>query len=280
MRAVGDIRHLCWMAAAAALTLGVALSMGAPATAAAQVTYEDLGSVTMTVATSTAGAGFGSGYGTLVSGEFPAGLFDDDTARSVAAIYESSDGNWHLKYSGGTAQDWLSGTAALAVITVVAVYGDGVDTRSFVLGGYIVGEEGQRGLELDPPVPGLDWDDRAGENVTIEFRRVTGQTSSVATTTQSLPDAEPGSFVEFLQLTVPGGPVTFQALVTIMVYAMFLYRTPRTPSGVLMAAIVLILTPWGPVLIGYGDPIGSALVFVNVVAGAYAYRAFAAHTVT
>ena len=57
-----------------------------------------------------------------------------------------------------------------------------------------------------------------------------------------------------------------QLLVTISVFAMVLYKTPTTPWGIIMAAAVLILSPWVPVVaFGFGDPIMASIVFVNVV---------------
>ena len=63
-----------------------------------------------------------------------------------------------------------------------------------------------------------------------------------------------------------GGGVVAQLLVTISVFAMFLYKTPTTPWGIIMAAAVLILSPWVPaVAFGFGDTIMASIVFVNVV---------------
>ena len=55
--------------------------------------------------------------------------------------------------------------AALDDVTVTVTYEDGVDDRSFVLGGFI------DGAILEPPIPSVDWADRAGELVTLAFSR-------------------------------------------------------------------------------------------------------------
>ena len=45
-----------------------------------------------------------------------------------------------------------------------------------------------------------------------------------------------------------------------------------------MASVVLILTPWAPVMFGIGDTIAASIVFVNVLSGAFVYKVFAART--
>ena len=59
---------------------------------------------------------------------------------------------------------------------------------------------------------------------------------------------------------------------------MFMARAPQTPWGVMMASVVLILTPWAPVMFGIGDTIAASIVFVNVLSGAFVYKVFAART--
>ena len=52
---------------------------------------------------------------------------------------------------------------------------------------------------------------------------------------------------------------------------MFLYATPW---GVMLAAAVLILTPWMPYVVGLGgDPILASILFVNIGLGAFGYKA-------
>ena len=239
-----------------------------------------LGKFTFTVGSSGDDYGYDSGsYGSLVSGDFPEGLFDDDAERTVEEIYEDADGNWHLQYSGGTESEWLSDQESLDSITLVVKYEDRVDTRSFVLGGFIEGEEGTRGLELNPPIPSRDWSTRSGEDVIIEFHRHVGQAApALPLTPFAEPTAVAGSFVAFLSETTPGGPVIAQTLIVILVFVGFLYKMPATPTGIIQAAVVLVMTPWIPVLFGYGSTISAGIILVNVVAGAFSYKVFAART--
>ena len=104
--------------------------------------------------------GFTSGeFGTLVSGEWPGGLFDDGLARAVGEIWEDADGHWYFAYSGGLISDWLSDAEKLDNLMLTVSYYDqddvltGINTRQFVLGGFIVEEFGTLGLRLSPPLP-------------------------------------------------------------------------------------------------------------------------------
>ena len=45
-----------------------------------------------------------------------------------------------------------------------------------------------------------------------------------------------------------------------------------------MAAIVLVMTPWIPVFFGYGSTLAAVIILVNVAAGAFTYKVFAART--
>ena len=63
-----------------------------------------------------------------------------------------------------------------------------------------------------------------------------------------------------------------------MVFVMFLARAPQTPLGVMMASVVLIVTPWVPVIFGFGDTIAASIVLVNVLSGSFVYKMFAART--
>ena len=87
-----------------------------------------------------------------------------------------------------------------------------------------------------------------------------------------------GSFIDFLATSTPGGPVMAQTLIVIIVSVMFSFKARPTPAGTMMAAIVLIMTPWIPVLFGFGSTIAAVIVLVNVSAGAFSYKVFAART--
>ena len=238
-----------------------------------------LGSLTFTIGDSGTNYGYSDGnYGALLSGNFPSALFDDDTARTVAKIYESSDGTWHFEYSGGTASEWLSDLDALDAITVVVKYEDRRDTRSFVLGGFVVGEEGTNGLEIDPPIPSRDWESKDGEDVIMEFHRHLAEAVLIAQAPLVDPVGTSGSFVAFLAESTPGGPIMAQTMIVIIVSVMFTFAASPTPKGVMMAAIVLVMTPWIPVLFGFGSTMAAVIVLVNVAAGAFSYKVFAART--
>ena len=234
-----------------------------------------LGRIVITVGDSGTDYGYDSGsYGSLDGGTFPGDLFDDDASRTVAEIYEDADGYWYFTYSGGAANAWNSDQDALNEITIVVTYESGADSRSFVFGGFIDSTPGNRGLKLDPPLPSREWDGKDGEEIAFEFHRHRAQVVAVIPSGITSPTVQANSFVEFLSETTPGGPVMAQSLIVILVYVMFLYKTPSSPQGIMMAAIVLILTPWGPVLLGFGDSFAAAIILVNVVAGAYAYKSF------
>ena len=239
-----------------------------------------LGAFVIEVGISGTNSGYVAGsYGRLVSGNFPRGLFDDDIAKTIITVYEDVGSDWHFAYSGGAATEWLSDLEALDAITVTVKYEDRIDTREFVLGGFVTQEEGQRGLELNPPIPGMDWASRDGEEVIFEFHRHRGQPEfNIVPAALTAPGGEAGSFIEFLSGSTPGGPVVFQILIVILVFAMFLFKAPSTPQGTIMAAIVLIMTPWLPVLFGYGETIAAVIILVNVSAGSFAYKVFAART--
>ena len=216
-------------------------------------------------------------FGTLDSGSFPGALFGDGNSRTVAEIYEDEDGYWFLTYSGGLANDWQD-QEHLDEITVRVTYEDGVDSRSFVLGGFIDSRLGQRGLKLDPPLPNRDWDSRDGEDVIIDFQHRSQDVSPVTPRALTKPAGAEDSFVEFLSETTPGGPLMAQTLIVILVYVMFVFGAPSSPWGIILSAVVLIMTPWVPVLFGYGSTMAASIIMVNVLTGAYAYKVFAART--
>ena len=260
-------------------------SFGATDTADVTISVVDvreagvLGRIVITVGHGSPSGFVGGSYGTLDSGDFPGELFNDGNARDVDEIYEDADGNWFFTYEGGLADDWLDDQEALDEITVEVTYESGKDPRSFVLGGFIEARPGSRGLQLDPPLPSRDWGARDGEEVAFEFRRHRTQTVAPALPPAELePVAVAGSFVAFLSDTTPGGAVMAQTLIVIFVYVLFVRAAPATPRGIMAAAGVLILTPWVPVLFGYGSTIAASITLVNVVSGAFVYKVFAART--
>ena len=197
----------------------------------------------------------------------------------MAEIYEDEDGYWYLAYSGGLANDWQD-QEHLDEITVRVTYEDRVDSRSFVLGGFIDSRLGLRGLKLDPPLPNRDWDSRDGEDVIIDFQHRSQDVSPVTPRALTEPAGAEDSFVEFLSETTPGGPLMAQTLIVILVYVMFVFGAPSSPWGIILSAVVLIMTPWVPVLFGYGSTMAASIIMVNVLTGAYAYKVFAARTET
>ena len=251
--------------------LSEALAQEAPAT---------LGLIVISVGGSSDDYGYESGeYGSLVSGTWPGELFNDGNDRAVDAIKEDGDGHWYFIYSRGATYDWQSDQEQLNEITVDVTYEDGIDDRSFVLGGFISQRSGNYTLELAPPLPSRDWADRNGEEIAFEFRRHRPQAEPpVLPPELTNPTATATSFVEFLTETTPGGPVMAQTLIVILVYLMFILRAPATPWGVMLSAIVLILTPWIPVVFGYGSTIAAAIILANVGSGAFTYKAFVART--
>ena len=86
------------------------------------------------------------------------------------------------------------------------------------------------------------------------------------------PVGEPASFVEFLSATTQRGPVVMRIDITVVVATITLTRAATTPAGVGLTSVELILTPWLPVLFGYGEPMAAVLVAFNVVVGAFAYK--------
>ena len=259
-----------------ALLLAVALVTTQPAEAQEAGA---LGRVVLTMGRSGSNYGYDSGsYGTLDSGRFPGDLFGDGNERAIAEFYEDNDGYWYLTYSGGAANDWNVDDEHLNEILIEVEYSDGVDTRSFVLGGFISDRPGSRGLKLDPPIPSRDWNSRNGQEVAITFTRHTSQAVRIVPEAIAPPSGRANSLVEFISDTTPGGPVMAQTLIVLLVYTFLIIKCPSTPRGLIGCAIALILTPWGPVVLGFGDQIAAVIIFVNVAAGAYAYKAYVDRT--
>ena len=107
----------------------------------------------------------------------------------------------------------------------------GTPLWAFVLGGFVASTS-SRTLTLEPPVPGgrRDWAGRAGETVTLAFSRAPLPVV-VATSPIPEPTTQTDSFMEWLSETTPGGPVVAQMLITLLVYAGVLWKTPPTPLG-------------------------------------------------
>ena len=251
----------------------VLLAVGAcPGAAAAQVT--ELGAVELTVGPVGSAGLFGSG---AVVGNFPGELFADGQARAVASILEDDAGTWTLLYSGGAADGWHS-AAVLDAIVVAAEYADGVDSRVFVAGGFVADVQG-RALELAPPLPsGREWDTRAGERLTLGFARRVLPAAPDVPAPLAPPVAEPDSIVDFVSRTTPGGPGVVQVLVTLLVFTGYIFTAPATPWGLLLGAVVLVTTPWVPVLFGVGSTIAASIIALNIVLGALCWKTWAART--
>ena len=224
-----------------------------------------LGRIVFVVGGSGTDYGYDSGsYGSLTSGSFPRGLFDDDTDRTVSAIYENADAEWVWEYSGGAADDWQSDQDALDAITVTVTYEDDRDTRSFVLGGFVESSGSSNRLTLSPPLPSRDWDSHDTETVAITFTRHAGQAAAIILPPASMaPTATRGSFLAALEDT-PGGPVDLQLMLTCIVFAA-LVLIPKTGGwGVILSTIALVVTPWIPVPFGYGDYYLSTVITVVI----------------
>ena len=230
------------------------------------------------VAGDLAGLG-GSAGGVLVSGPtFPGPLFSDGQGRPVASLVEDAGGRWTLTYSGGSPNAWAD-AAALEQLRLVVEYDDHVDTRRFVLGGFVAAR-GERSLTVAPPVPvGVrDWQRREGEVVTLTFASLRFPPRPAGPAPLVAPPVEPDSFVAWLSETTPGGPVMAQVLITVLVFVGFMLTAPATPWGVMLAAIVLIATPWVSTFWGFGSTIAASIVAVNVAVGAFCWKTWAART--
>ena len=246
---------------------------------AAGPTFRELGPVILTVGVSPDGTahGFKLGEYGAVDGVLPSAFFTSSGDRQISELYEHvADGRpvWRIGVTGARASSW----AADLDVIVTTTHADLVDSRRFVVEDFAL----DRGaaLELRPPLPPgqRDWRSRQGEEVRMVF--------SVYVPPPTIPSPPPiqeadvldGTFTAWLQETTPGGAVTAQLLITTLVFVMFMARAPQTPWGVMMASVVLILTPWAPVMFGIGDTIAASIVFVNVLSGAFVYKVFAART--
>ena len=207
------------------LLLAVGASPGVAAAAQTEPTVTPLSGLPIVfqigVAGDVAGLGGGAG-GSLVSGPtFPGPLFSDGQRHSVASLVEDVDeedagGRWTLTYSGGSPNDWADDDA-LEQLRLVVEYDEQVDTRRFIIGGFVAGR-GERSLTVAPPVPvGVrDWQRREGEIVTLTFASLSFPPPPPIPAALAPPTTEPDSFVEWLSATTPGGPVMAQVLITLL----------------------------------------------------------------
>ena len=264
----------------AALLVGLALGARP---AEAREDLEDLGSISFTIGTSGDTYGYKVARYGAVTGRWPGALFEGGAVTGVAVVEvserledEGVGGVWTLA-ADASGPDWLPATA-LDAITVTVAYEDGRDTRDFTLGGFVVEVDGIR-LTLLPPLPSRDWDSKLGEAVTVTFTRPPIPPVVAAPVVLVEPTAESGSFLEFLQNTTPGGGVVAQTMIVIIVFLGFTFTAAPTPRNILLASIVLVITPWIPVVIfGIGSTVAASIIFVNILTGAYASKSFAART--
>ena len=235
---------------------------------------EELGSVSFTIGESGDAFGYSLGrHGALGSGRWPGALFADGAAALVTEVYEDNTGHWVV----GADSAWLPATA-LDAFTVTVAYEDGRDTRRFVLGGFVV-DQRLGWLKLRPPLPSRDFDSKLGQAVTVTVSRLPIPPAVAPPAVVAEPTAAPDSFLEFLQQTTPGGGVAAQTMIVILVFLGFAFTAKPTPRNIMLAAIVLIITPWVPVVIfGIGSTIAASIIFVNILTGAYAFKSFAART--
>ena len=240
-----------------------------PAPAHAQIDNQQLlGRIIIRVGSSSDDHGFSSGYGALVSGTWPGRLMGDGNDRTVAGIYEDGDGYWYFAYSGGTASNWQSVQEEVDVVTVNVTYENEKDSRSFVLGGFIVGRVGDYILKLAPPIPSRDWDSRDGQLVVFDFRLRSGPVTPPVLPPPLAGPPGGGGGVPGLLASTPGGPVVVQLLITVGVTVFLLFLPGLTGQWkVLIVLGSLALTPWIPAVIGYGSYILSTIMTVVVAAG-------------
>ena len=92
------------------------------------------------------------------------------------------------------------------------------------------------------------------------------------------PTAEPGSLVEFVARVTPAGGVIAQGLLVILVYALYILKAPATTAGLLLGVILLVLSAWVPVVLGFGSTLAASATLINVALGAFTYKAFVGRT--
>ena len=127
-------------------------------------------------------------------------------------------------------------------------------------------------------MPSRDWLRRDGALVTLTFSALSFPAAPATPAALAPPTTDTGSFAEWLAATTPGDPVMAQMLITIIVFVGFLFTAPATPWGLILGAVVLIMTPWIPTFWGFGSTIAASIVGINVAVGAFTYKAWAART--
>ena len=209
-------------------------------------------------------------------GDLPGALFRDGQPRAPTAAYEvRRDGSvrWVFDVDAANASTWVEDLDQV----VRTEYADALNERRFVLADFRR-ENTAHALEVAPPLPAStarEWRARDRQDLTLWFGQHEGFALDVVKVAPvPEPVSEPDSFTEWLQATTPGGGVTVQILVTLMVYVAFLWSAPSTPWGVMLGGVVLLLTPWMPYVVGLGgDPVLASILFVNVGLGAFGYKA-------
>ena len=259
---------------AGALALAVALDVDADA--------DVLGTVVITVEQAGQSETYGYlaggfGFGQLVSGEWPGALFLDGQPRAVESVRETPDG-WFLGAENTAAADWNTDDAMVDVVLDVD-YEDGRNSRRFHVGGFVQERTAAGLLKLDPPLVGRDWDVLDGQRMRMTFRPAPPPPTVDVEPGPALTDpvAEANTLVEFIGRTTPGGGVVAQGLIVIATYLFFMW-TPM-PDGtwrILGAVMVLVLSAWVPVVLGFGEPIAASMMLVNVVLGSFAYKTWLA----
>ena len=237
------------------------------------------GAMSITAASSGTTVGYVRGsYGTA-SGTLPAMLFTDQSNRTLQAFTEASNGRWTIEYTGGSANRW-KGAGDLVDIVIEVSYADNRDPRRFSMGGHFVSRSGTRSIILNPPLlAARDWEGRSGEVIHVAFSRERErQTGPGPGTPIQDPPAREDSPAGFLLRTTPGGGMTAQVLIVLMVYAAVLLRGARNETTVMVSALALILTPWIPAFFGVGTQTLSVIMLLNVALGAFLYKAYFART--
>ena len=235
------------------------------------------GTITITVGNVGDDYGYSAGAYGSVSGNFHPELFTDGVARIVSGFREQASGDWELEYTGGASEQWLMDAEALNDMTLTVTYADEDDTQYFVLGSHITGRSGGNALRVKPWR--ADWEERAGETVTIQFhRRTTFATHSFGAVVEEPEDAT--GFIGWLVDTTPGGGVVAQMAIVLMVYGGFMFSPMTRPglSSLMMGAVVLVLTPWATVILGFGDALAAAAITLNVGGGAWTWKMLFART--
>ena len=185
--------------------LAVAIFTEDRADAAALV---DVGGIEFTIGQRGSHAGIlggAGGYGGRLAGTFPSALFVDAEARTVSAFYErdTTPPSWRLVFDTAHPANAWADDAALAEIVITIEYSDQRDLRSFPMGRFVV-DRGERFLELEPPVgPHGDLRDRVGTPVRVRFATFPPPPELVVAVPIEEAVADPGSFVEFLQVSTP-----------------------------------------------------------------------------